>query len=139
MVKPLQGLESNPSRKPTDFRNAFKKTVFFAQEERPMSTKYRTEKKILFSELLDGRLERLGVREEARSAADVMRCLTDGQNCLWVRRRDNGTLGVMTRTDDNKVDKILSAIEQSFETSIFTEFSSLYWGYDTNEELAHAM
>ncbi len=47
---------------------------------------FSLEKKVSFEELFDGRLERFGIQEAIKegSTSDNSRCLTDGNNFLWI-------------------------------------------------------
>ena len=55
-----------------------------------MSTNYRLSKKIRINELLDGRLESFGVRQMNDETSAKQKCLTDGNNFLWVYIDDEG-------------------------------------------------
>jgi hypothetical protein len=104
-----------------------------------MSTDYKTAKEIEMNELFDGRLEVYGVHEkvvEGRSTKS-MRLLTDDKNSLWVY--GDKFLDVATRYGlCNFPEKILAAIEESFNTNIYSEHEHQYWGFKTNEEWERA-
>lgn len=52
---------------------------------------YRPWVRIRANDLLDGRLERFGVRQKMTDeTSDIRRCLTDGKNSLWVHIDDEG-------------------------------------------------
>ena len=64
-----------------------------------MSTDYRPIQNIRFSDLFDGRLERLGVREGVTEETGLTsrRCLTDGRYYVWVYKN----------SDDEFVDRLV--------------------------------
>jgi hypothetical protein len=70
-----------------------------------MSTDFRLLKRILASDLLDGRLEAFGVRERVAldhesvlaRTPETYRCLTDGHNYVWFGVNDDGCVGWITR------------------------------------------
>ena len=99
-----------------------------------MSTDYRPSKEITFEELFDGRLERFGVRDtRAKDSTATSRCLSDGNNYLWVFGDD--VVEVLSRYGlANAPGKILAAIEEVFDTDIYSEHQPQYWGYETEEE-----
>ncbi len=101
-----------------------------------MSTEYIALKKIAFSELFDGRLERFGVREHIKDdeTDDLRRCLTDGRNFLWVYRKQDGSLAALTRFGANAPGKILRAVAETFDADIVSEYEPQYWGFETREE-----
>jgi hypothetical protein len=100
-----------------------------------MSVDFKPADRIKFDDLFDGRLEKFGVREHPnRDATVVEKCLTDGENYLWVYadKRDH-SLGSMTRWAPNP-QKIIQAIEEAFDTAIYSEHEPQYWGFDTKAE-----
>jgi len=101
-----------------------------------MSTDFRLSKKLSLIDLLDGRLERFGIYEQITEATlDIKRCLTDGDNYLWVHADDEGFVSTMTRYMPNGAPgKILGAISEVFDTEIFSEYEPQFWGFDTQEE-----
>ena len=102
-----------------------------------MSTDYRTAKKISAQELFDGRLEASGVREhvEPDHTTSDWRCLTDGNNCMWVYVDDAGLVGSLTRyASGGAPGKILNAIAEEFDTDVMSEYEPQFWGFDTQEE-----
>jgi hypothetical protein len=102
-----------------------------------MSTDYKTLKKLSALELFDGRLEAHGVREHI--AADVTtnkeRCLTDGNNYMWVYIDDEDFVSCVTRYGSGGAPgKILTAIAEACDTDIVSEYEPEFWGFETQEE-----
>jgi hypothetical protein len=66
----------------------------------------------------------------------VPKCLTDGQNnFLWVYINDEGFVTCLTRYMPNgSPGRILQAISEAFDTDIFSEYESQFWGFETQEE-----
>ena len=99
-----------------------------------MSVDFRLSKKLDFNNLLDG-LERFGVSEHVtEETSDQWKCLTDGQNFLWVHLKDDGFVCCLTRYAGNAVGKLLGAIAETFRTPIYSEHEPQFWGFDTQEE-----
>jgi hypothetical protein len=106
-------------------------------KENAMSTDYRTLKKVSAQELFDGCLEEYGVREHinADTTTNNWRCLTDGNNYLWVSIRDDGFVGAITRfRPGGAPGKTLRAIAEAFDSDIVSEYEPQFWGFDTQEE-----
>ena len=101
-----------------------------------MSTDYHLSKRVRACRLLDGRLEKCGIREEvvADSSTKNSRCLTDGRNYLWVYINDDGFVACLTRYAGNAPGKILDAIADTFDTDIVSEHEPQFWGFNTEEE-----
>ena len=109
-----------------------------------MSTSFRPSKKIHVRNLLDGHLEKFGIREALASAeestapqeiSELRICLTDGCNFLWVSFDEEGFVSGLTRYLPNGAPgKILQAISEAFDTAIFSEYEPEFWGFDTQEE-----
>jgi hypothetical protein len=102
-----------------------------------MSTDHRTLKKVSAQKLFDGRLEEYGVREHINpdTTTNNWRCLTDGNNYVWVSIRDDGFVGTITRfRPGGAPGKILKAIAEAFDTDIVSEYEPQFWGFDTQEE-----
>ncbi len=100
-----------------------------------MSTHYAPFNKIHARDLFDGRLGKLGVREQITAdTTETSKCLTDGRNCLWVSINETGLVDSITRYGANAASKILNAIAQTFNTDIFSEYEPQYWGFDNQEE-----
>ena len=100
-----------------------------------MSTTLRPKDEINFEELFDGRLERFGIQEaiiEGSTSANN-RCLTDGNNSLWIYG-DEVVEGLIRYASNRNPEKILVAIEEAFDTDIFSEHQPQYWGFETEEE-----
>jgi hypothetical protein len=100
-----------------------------------MSTHYRSLKDILVRDLLDGRLAIFGIREHAvHSSEEHCRCITDGDNYIWVLGNSRGCVEIIRRTAGNLADYIVSRIAECFEAEIVSEYEPQYWGFDTDEE-----
>jgi len=102
-----------------------------------MSTSYGTMpvQKIRAADLLDRRLEELGVREQpSEDTTDKKKCLTDGRNYLWIYVDDDGFVNRLVRYASNGSPyEILRVIEQAFDTEIFSEHQPQYWGFDSEQ------
>ena len=103
-----------------------------------MSTGFRTEKRITFEELFDGRLNSFGIKEEVvEGETDAgSRLLFDGQNYMWAYGDE--AVSFITSFGRNNPNNILSAIAETFETEIFSEEQPQYWGFETEEEQHNA-
>jgi hypothetical protein len=107
-----------------------------------MVTEYRSIQSIRGRELFDGRLEQFGVYEHiaerrkdtARLIDCGSRCLTDGNNYLWVLIDTEGDVYGFIRYGLNAAGKILEAIARAFATDIVSEYEPQYWGFKTHEE-----
>jgi len=100
-----------------------------------MSTHYRPLKNILVRDLFDGRLAIFGIREHVvHSSEEHWRCLTDGDNYIWVLGNSRGYVDIIRRTAGNLADYIVSRIAECFEPEIVSEYEPQYWGFDTDEE-----
>jgi hypothetical protein len=115
-----------------------------------MSTDYRPLNQLRFSDLFDGRLERLGIKEpnettelymcdfgrpEPYKTTETLRCLTDGRNYVWVHSDDQGFLSdITTCFPGGAPGKILGAISEEFNTDIVSEHEPQFWGFDTQQE-----
>lgn len=100
-----------------------------------MSTDFKLEKKVSFKELLDGRLEPFGIREEYmdKSTSSNVRALTDGRNYLWICGDEN--VKILTRFGRNSPDYILEVIARTFDTGVWSEYEPQFWGFETQEEM----
>jgi len=100
-----------------------------------MSTNYRSDKKISMRELFDGQLEKYGVHEKIveGKTSNGKRFLTDGSNGLWIHG-DETFDGATHYGLGNAPGRILAAIEESFNTTIYSEHEPQYFGYETVEE-----
>ena len=100
-----------------------------------MSTDYILSRKLSARDLFGGRLESSGIREHVSpDTNERTRCLTDGRYYLWVYITEDGLVDEICTRGGNAPGKILSAIAESFETQIFSEYEPQFWGYDTQEE-----
>ena len=90
---------------------------------------------MLLQPLFDGRLDRFGVTESiAEGTTGKRRCLTDGNNCLWGYVDKDGFAEFTRYTPYGAPGRILSAVEEAFETEIVSEYEPQYWGFETQEE-----
>jgi hypothetical protein len=80
------------------------------------------------TELLDGGLDGFGVRQQTNDqTSNHQKCLTDGNNFLWVYIDDEGFVTSLTRYFPNGAPgKTLAAIAQAFDTDIFSEYESQF-------------
>ena len=102
-----------------------------------MSTDHRPLKEIAACDLFDGRLEEFGVRihvKQDEKTGEEVRMLTDGRNYLWVYVDDDGFVSFTRYMPNGNPGKILSAVDEAFETYIASEYEPQYWDFDTQEE-----
>src|SRR6516225_5754165 len=102
-----------------------------------MSTDFRPLTPIRMAELLDGRLERVGVWEHHPKweLAPNRKILTDGSNYLHVYSKEKGLVSCFSRYMPNgNPGYILTAISDEFDVDIVSEHEPQYWGFDTQEE-----
>ena len=98
-----------------------------------MSLDFAADKRILATELFDGRLDRYGIHQGCSS--DGIRYLADRIGVLWVFLHDDKFVDFFTVSiSDGDPSKILVAIQDAFKTKIFSERKPQYWGFDTVEE-----
>ncbi len=70
---------------------------------------------IKFADVFDGRLEEFGIREHINDmTCEVLRCLTDGQNYVWLYVTEKGVLGGATRYGGNNEGFVLGTIARVF-------------------------
>ena len=75
-----------------------------------------------------GRLERFGVTEHfCDETTDTSRCLTDGHNWLWVGANENGFACFVRFRSNGVPDRIVAAVEATFDTVIASEYSLQMW------------
>ena len=86
------------------------------------------------TELFDGRLDNFGVYEKVveGESSSTNRLLTDGRNYVWVT--GEGNVIYLSRFGMNAPGKILSAVEEAFNTEIVSEYEPQFWGFNTQEE-----
>src|SRR6266436_3992562 len=98
-------------------------------------TDYGALKEIRFTDLFDGRLAALGVREHVTDNTNAgRRCLTDGETFVWAYADGNGNLARLTQGSFAPLD-VLHAIRNIFDTGIVSHHDPRYHGYDTQEEM----
>jgi hypothetical protein len=107
-----------------------------------MSTDFCLLNRVRASDLFDGRLTNFGIREhivpDATTASN--RCLTDGNNFVWVYVDDDGFVTSITRYfPGGAPGKILGAVAKAFDVDIVSEYEPEFWGYETQEEWDAAM
>jgi hypothetical protein len=103
--------------------------------ETTMSTDFRPLTPIRMADLFDGRLQDVGVHEHhSEEATANPKCLTDGQNCLWVHADEEGLVSSFSRHGRNAPQRILGAIADEFDVDIVSEYEPQFWGYETQEE-----
>jgi hypothetical protein len=95
-----------------------------------MSTDYSPLEQIPFSGLFDGRLEAWGLWEHFApdQTTEHCRCLTDGNNYIWVYSDERGFVSCSSRYGANAPAKILRAISEAFDVR------ARVLGFDTQEE-----
>lgn len=98
------------------------------------------EKKILASELFDGRLKKFDIQEHDRGHSDRnYRCLSDGEKRLGVLINEVGYITGFVREwngDWSAPEKILSAVSDAFHTKISRYGEPEYHGFESEEEKA---
>src|SRR5262245_51938530 len=100
-----------------------------------MSTDFRPLTPIRMADLLDGRLENVGVHEKrCEGTTSNSKCLTDGRNFLWVYCDKEGLVSALSRYGMNAPQRILQAIGDEFGVDIVSEYEPQFWGYETTEE-----
>ena len=100
-----------------------------------MSIDYAPLRPVRFRDVIDGRLERFGVTEKVGAGTtETCRYLTDGNNGLWVRPDADGFARFTRDFSDGPPGRILSAVEEAFDTRVVSEDNPEYWGFQTREE-----
>lgn len=100
-----------------------------------MSTDFRPLTPIRMADLFDGRLEDVGVHEKrCEGTTSDSKCLTDGQNFLWVCCDEEGLVSVLSRYGMNAPQRILQAIGETCGVDIVSEYEPEFWGFKTQEE-----
>jgi hypothetical protein len=105
-----------------------------------MSTTYSLRDKLLMASLFGNQLERYGIVEEPVPGTtwERHRLLTQGNNSIWVDADDDGYVSYLKHSGYPPF-RILDAICEEFETTIYSEFHPQFWGFDTDEEWEAAM
>jgi hypothetical protein len=100
-----------------------------------MSTHFRPLSSVHIADLLNGRLN---VREHDtfdRQNDTFRKCLTDGENFLWVSFDSEGFVTSFTRYAPNGSPReMLRMIEEAFGLVIASEYEPQYWGFNTELE-----
>jgi hypothetical protein len=94
-------------------------------------TDYTLSKTLVARELFGGRLEALGIHEHMTSNR---RCLTDGDDYVWVYMSHDGSVSCLKAYAPRETSKIVDAISRLFEIDIYGEHEPQYWGFATHEE-----
>lgn len=99
-----------------------------------MSTQYKTNKKILMKDLLDGRLQEFGINHTYQTDRILGECrlLIHGED--QVRAYGDTHVEYLERCGHNHDYHILCAISTIFQTEICSEYSPQFWGYDTERD-----
>jgi hypothetical protein len=90
------------------------------------------------SDIFSGRLEPYGIREHIspQHTADTCRCLTDGQNGLWVFADEAGLVTTMSRGGlGDLAEAIVAKIMLEFNVEIVNSQFPQYYGFETQEEM----
>ena len=103
-----------------------------------MSISFRPLASISMRDLFDGRLDNFGIREHAHEETSrEERCLTDGQNFLWVYSSEEGFVSLFSAyalITGNVVIRILQTIREEFDVEIVNESEPQFWGFETTAE-----
>src|SRR5262249_1516456 len=104
--------------------------------EKLMSTSFAPLTVLRVTDLLDGRLEKAGVREHhSEKTTSSVKVLTDGRNFLWVYcDDDDGPVSRFARYGTNVPDRILPANSNEVAVDIGSEYEPQFWGFETQEE-----
>ena len=100
-----------------------------------MSTSYIPLKDVLVSDLFDGRLEQFKIHESrSEETTETDRCMTDGENYVWVNVDASGCVVEFVRYGSNSPRKILNTVGDLFQTEIISEHEPQYHGFESEEE-----
>ena len=100
-----------------------------------MSERYRGLEEIMFSDVFDGRLEEYGIREYVTEQPTAgRRCLTDGDEYLWVHEVDGGAADFVRRSLRAPFE-IFDVIGECFGTELISENDPRYYGAATWDEV----
>ena len=95
-----------------------------------MSTSYIPLKDVLVSDLFDGRLEQFKIHESrSEETTETDRCMTDGENYVWVNVDANGCVVEFVRYGSNSPRKILNTVGDLFQTEIISQHEPQYHGF----------
>jgi hypothetical protein len=104
---------------------------FLLTRESVMPSDYTVRGNLNAKELFSERLEASGLREHMTANR---RCLTDGQNYLWVYMAHDGTVSGFVPEGPNAPRTMVDAISQLFNIPIFSDRDPQYWGFGSQEE-----
>src|SRR5262249_11039207 len=101
-----------------------------------MSTYFVLSKKVSARDLFDGRLKKFGIEEHVTpETCEAERCLTDGNNYLWVFITNDGFVArILQGCGTDGASKLGSEIAKRFNTEFYSEHEPQYWGFNTEEE-----
>jgi hypothetical protein len=101
-----------------------------------MSLLYRTADEMISADELLERLAERGIREQVtKNTTDTFKRLTDGRNHVWVYLED-GHLALIESGMGTFA--ILRAIEEVFNTEIYSQYEPQFHGFKTKEEFEAA-
>jgi hypothetical protein len=90
---------------------------------------------IPYSQLIDGRLTKFGVRIEIpTNTANDRRCLVGRDGNLWAYRLDDGSCS-FGRFAGSLPFSVLDAIEEEFATQLVNQGDHRYWGFASREDM----
>jgi hypothetical protein len=96
-----------------------------------MSIDFIPATRIPISDLFDGRLETYGIRGAAKNGKGY---LFDKIGSVTVYGDKDNSTSCFTSYDFSDPTKILLAIQNEFQTKIFSDCEPQYWGFDTVDE-----
>jgi hypothetical protein len=88
-----------------------------------MSIDFWTKPRLRMKDLFNGRLKKWGIFEptKGRKVLPDMRCLADGENCVWVYSCEDGMISVISSYGLYNPYHILKAISEAFDVDIWFE------------------
>lgn len=96
---------------------------------------FRARPPVRFSDLFDGALALFGVREHVNEGTSADgRCLTDGNNDVWVIRNDDGSAGFRHWPFLGSETTILDAVRTAFGVEVVLECEVELFGSETEED-----
>ena len=106
-----------------------------------MSINYTSLTPVIFEEIFDGRLDAKGVREHKNpaSTSSSCRCLTDGQNLVWLYADSDGGLADAKCYAFNNPSHILRTLQAVFDTTFVSEYQPQYWGFESQDDWDKAL
>jgi hypothetical protein len=87
-----------------------------------MTTTFKSTQPLMFTEVFEGRLQRLGIYERITDkTTDDHRSLTDGHDSVWIQGNSNNEVSKITVWGTNDPTQIFSAISETFKVDILLE------------------